>query len=204
MDTHMENKTSRAGRMHFFNPRNYLRNLSDYHSPETQAVNIDQRRYKTVKKFNPRAIFALSFGVDGYNSVLAKALKDARQYFGNNAPLLAQWDVKERYSLLFDEEIYPVEARNAVYTTTRGVFKSAREKYFVDRPDALDSIVFVAHPAHMERVLVTASQEGLEGVPFTPASVLWNRASNTQRWTNSKVHWVSRELWIARTVGSFL
>lgn len=191
---------NQAGLFHFANPRNYFRNLASYASPNVSVVKPRSREYLTVLDFEPKVILGLSFGNGICNAVLAQAIYDANLHF-KNPSLVAQEEIASLYGIMFPEKIksIPTRSPDGKYRTSRAVFRDAIERFNLKK-----DIAFVAHPAHMERILVTASQEGLEGIPFTPAQAVWNEEGDKHGWTTSPVKWVARELVLGRTVGSFL
>lgn len=150
-------------------------NLGDYNE-RLDSINLKEATYKTKKGFRPSVIVALSFGNSrdkySYNFRLAKILKDAVS-------------ITKCRKVILEEAVYQIFCKN---------FNQSKLKMFKFGEHAEDSllnssintregliltkkiikknkfnskkILFIAHPAHIFRVLEIAKKLGLNGESF--------------------------------------
>lgn len=150
-------------------------------------------------------IMGLAFG--GRETYATKRLainaQDA-QIFGEGfeLPLIAQWAI-----LVNMERIKPTDfsidsqtvgsAPREAQMTTRQAMEIARD-YVVSEfgRDSLKSALYVAHPAHMERVIAIGKKLDFRGIPFVDKEVIWNTGQESlgAGATVSPQKWRRREL----------
>lgn len=182
---------------------NQLDNLYDFEDESLETETVDGTDYRFDPDFEPSVIVAQAFGADtgenSYNHALAESIGDAHEVYGE-LPVVAQSEVFER----LEKDPY-FEARDDV----QRVFDNSGEADLIsdystaealeETADLLDeqgydsdSALFVAHNAHMHRVLTSAEEAGIEGQPFVRDEVEWPE-NDKQEWVRSPENWGRRE-----------
>ncbi len=177
-----------------------LENILRYADCSLEKIMVDGRAYRTVHH-EPTVIIGAAFGTTSCNERLAQSAKDAREYFGKTLPAILQKEIFDFYSLNFGaDNTYFVgtddnKGASLVKSEidTRGVLQGAQA---IMNHLELDSgkVLYVAHPAHMQRVMDVGKKLGLKGEPFVENRVRWSDAYDRQRWTTSSPKWALREL----------
>ncbi|MDP2628625.1 MAG: hypothetical protein Q8P15_01875 [Nanoarchaeota archaeon] len=184
-----------------------FRNLTSYREKKLNVVDVNERTYFTDSSFNPNLIIGMAFGANydekSHNYKLAKAVIDSREYFGKEIPVLVQSEIGECLMRSGEKNFYFVgenyaEGESSLIKSkidTEGIFKHCKK--IIKSKGLGNKILYVAHPAHMQRVLDTAKKQGLEGIPFVSEKVEW--LDDAQPWVTSPYLWVPREI-VARVL----
>jgi len=177
----------------------YSTNLYDYRDENLKTVSINGTDYRIKPKFQPKIIVALSFGgdtnEDSYNHILAEDVKIAQNFYGD-IPVLGQTEVvkfmetdSENYHRLVDQS---EEAFLRPDFPTTHVLEDAL-KIIEEECYNKDSVLFIAHNAHMERVLYTGRKLGLDGEPLIRENIEWPD-NDRHHWVNGPDNWWLREI----------
>ncbi len=178
-----------------------LENLLNYSHDSLVSFSVDGRPYKGVLERDRSAIVGASFGTTSCNERLARAAYDARCYFNPEMPAILQKEVFDNYVRMHgvyrtmsigtdsNKDISSVVSE----VDTREVLTVVREVLDANFLDP-KKVVYVAHPAHMHRVIAVGKKLGLYGVPFFEGEVRWSDADDRQRWTISPARWALREI----------
>ena len=173
---------------------NILENLLGYNNSFLNGIDVGGIEYRTKFDFEPKVCLGLAFGTSGYNGRLAETIFDAEKYFGG-MKVIAQ---KEIYDLSLSKNIIPVgeSPKGGVPTLksdigTREILELSLP-YIID--DEKSNILFVAHPAHIYRVMKMGEKLGLQGHPFIEKKVFWSDPDDKQIWTRSPVLYAPREI----------
>lgn len=157
----------------------------------------------------PDIIVGLSFGAHtdegSPNYHLAEAVDIAMTVFPET-PALVQPEIgrieTDRGRLESYEQVYtvaePIQGKNNIkpdVDTWDAIEKSLEiaEEEDVDAYEAL----YVAHPAHVSRVMKTGSYLGLDGEPFISENRQWS-SEDSQWWVRGPMRWAAKELFLAR------
>ena len=176
-------------------------NLTCYVSPRLENLDIDGVRtnYQSVNSHHsPSFIVALPFGTTTCNKRLSDSVKFAVDYFELEKGLIAQ----EIYNFL------PQDYKTGFLTLGRKnrssslVFSEIDTIKYLDEvkcamshPDFVSEIpLYIAHPAHMQRVILTAEKLGIPGFPLVDSTIPWSDRSDHQWWTKNKFLWMLREI----------
>jgi len=181
-----------------------LRNLKDYYEVGLEEIGLEERTYRTVSDYSPDLLLASAFGgstdENSYNQILAQTVKDARNFFGKDLPTVVQAEInfnlssEEDIFSVFEEHVYG-EGERALAFSNKSTGDLFTEFLRVIKRENLESKkpLFIAHPAHIYRVLEIGKKLGLEGAPFIPSQVYWPSRDN-QLWVKSPWFWVPREI----------
>ncbi len=177
------------------------KNMLDYsHGSLTEIVAAD-RKYRAIPAEKRSVIVGTAFGTTSCNERLADTVYGARMHFDPELPAILQKEIFDRYVQLYGvhKTISVGTDNNKDISTvvseidTKGVLSIARDiidENYLDR----ERLVYVAHPAHMQRVIEVGKKVGLSGVPFLEQEVQWSNSDDRQRWTISATRWFFREL----------
>ncbi len=180
-----------------------FKNLSSYQNILLHEININNSIYVTHKSFRPSIIFAFSFGAEydknSINSELFQSVVAARKCFGKNLPAIVQSEIKSSGSLkdcyemgenYLDEEKSLFLPKNDLDTwKISQLFVKKSKEQNLD----LSSVLYVAHPAHIQRVLMVGEKQMLKGCPFVKKQMPWS-VNDKQMWTKSCNLWIQREI----------
>lgn len=165
-------------------------------------VEINSRKYRTIKDYKPDIIIGLSFGTTSCNDRLAQAIKDAEDYFGFSC-IIAQSEIYQSYTENFNRKPIKIGNNNNKESlwksdlTTRDVLFKTKDLLNKYAPE-YNNILYVAHPAHIYRVLHDGKKLDLEGKPFIENKIIWSDKEDIQKWSTSPKVWIPREI-LART-----
>jgi len=178
-----------------------LENLLNYSHKSLVSFSIGDRPYKCVLERDRSGVVSASFGTTSCNERLARAAYDARCYFNPEMPAILQREIFDNYVRMHgvyrtmsvgtdnDKDISRVVSE----IDTRGVLQITRDILDANFLDP-KKVVYIAHPAHMHRVIDVGKKLGLYGVPFFEQEVEWSDADDRQRWTISPARWALREV----------
>lgn len=183
---------------------NILANVTGFRSDLLEDVIINKKSYRVLPGLSfPDVIFGLSFGlnraVDSVNYGLAQSIIDIRDHYGSEIPAIVQ----ERMTPCLDDLSvgnYHAVGRDSDYNwrlDSHDILQLSIERA-VELGLSIDRIIYVAHPAHVQRVMNCGVKLGLNGCPFILSKVQWSE-NDPERWVRSKRIWVSREI-VARIV----
>lgn len=183
-----------------------LKNLTNYQREGLENVEINGRYYRTNPDANPSIMFALAFGEsdegDSPNNSIAMAVEDAREYFKKDLPAMIQSDlggsliesgardfymVDNPYDHSNEGKSLALSKISSKEVMELGVYEAERNGF------DLNSILYVAHPAHMERVIALGENMGLHGEPFTMEKPSWSQ-NDPQLWVRHPFLWIPREI----------
>jgi len=182
-----------------------LRNLAGYNG-NLDEVKTSRGIYRTNRDTKPSVALAQSFGAgtgaDSYNYRLANAVLASREIFGERLPAIVQAEVGEclenyggsNYYIVGENDVYSEGESSSLMSKidTAGVLEASRDLIKSQGGD-ITNVVYVAHPAHIERVMQIGEKMGLEGIPFIEKEVVWP-TNDSQKWVRSKGMWVPREI----------
>ncbi|MBN1376812.1 hypothetical protein JW949_00580 [Candidatus Woesearchaeota archaeon] len=181
---------------------NLLENLTEKQiknfEDKLDLVEINSRKYRTIKDYKPDIIIGLSFGTTSYNDRLAQAVKDAEDYFGFGC-IIAQSEIYQSYTENFNRKPIKIGNNNSKESlwksdlTTRDVLLKTKDLLNKYAPE-YNNILYVAHPAHIYRVLHDGKKLDLEGKPFIEDEIIWSDKKDIQKWTTSQNRWPLREI----------
>ncbi len=178
-----------------------LENLLDYSHKSLVSFSIGDRPYKGVLEHGRSAIVGASFGTTSCNERLARTAYSARCYFNSELPAILQKEIFDNYvrmhgvyrTMSVGADNNKDISRVVSELDTRGVLTVARDVLDANFLDP-KKVVYVAHPAHMHRVIAVGKKLGLYGVPFFEQEVQWSDPDDRQRWTISPARWALREV----------
>jgi len=177
------------------------KNMLDYSHSSLAEIVVSDKKYRTVSAEKPSVIVGASFGTTSCNMRLAEAVYDARIYFNPELPAIVQKGIFDNYINMHgihktisvgtdtDRDISKVVSE----VNTRGVLSLARDVIDANYLDR-GKLLYVAHPAHMQRVIEVGKKLGLNGVPFLESDVQWSDRDDRERWTISPARWALREI----------
>ncbi len=174
-----------------------LENLLDYKEP-LDLINITGREYRTKSDYHPNVIFTLAFGENeksSYNENLALATINAKTYFDN--PLtIVQSNV---FNFLQDYTSDYISIGQNNLSTRLILSKISTSDCFNLLDNILDEnnlnkdkILYIAHPAHIYRVMEIGKKRSFFGFPFIEKEVVWPK-DDEQLWIRKAYFWVPRE-----------
>jgi len=159
-----------------------FKGLYNYKSLNQTALQINKTTYNVPIDFRPSFIIGFSFGKsiteDSPNSSLSRAILDAQTYYGG-IPVIAQRDIYECFKNNSISHIFPVckpvskDTLLGTDVSTEDVIDEARA-IINDRDLDIERALFVAHPAHIFRVLEMAQKEGIFGQPFIEEEAIYS------------------------------
>jgi hypothetical protein len=179
-----------------------LRNLLGYTSRKLGRIEVNGRSYSMDPDYSPDVIVAMAFGADmgecSYNQVLADAVSDAEEFHGHDMPVFAQTDIAECLKDV-DENVFtagqvyePGETAYAVSKhSTKQILAIFHEKILGKGLDP-EKVLYISHPAHMERDKQIGKGIGFDGRPFVRSEVEWP-SDDGQLWARSPIMWAPRE-----------
>jgi len=186
---------------------NLFKNLTNYNDSSLEIIGINGIHYKTRVDFTisgkPSVMIGQAFGGDedkrSYNHNLALSVRDARDLFGKDIPAIVQEQIALNLKGLGIENFYEIGInwRQKLKETghcinTPDVFDEVDEIIEKNNYDR-KKVLFLAHPAHTQRVLNIARKRGLEGYPFIREKVEWPKDS-FQCSVNGPRIWAVREI----------
>ena len=180
-----------------------FKNLTEYNE-NLGIIEINGRSYRIKTDTNPSVILGQSFGANydenSYNQILAESVIDARKYFGNDLAVIAQSEIGEclnkygefRYHSI--GEVYENDENSTIVSKidSQGVLLQAKEVLKKRNLDK-EKVIYIAHPAHIYRVMKIGEKIGFNGAPFIPEIVCWP-SEDLQPWVRSPYLWVPREI----------
>jgi hypothetical protein len=177
-----------------------LENILDYSDRSLTNINVEDREYRTVVEGRHHVIVGLAFGTTSCNERLAQTVHDARAFFGINLPAILQREIFESYVQKYgDKKTVSIGATNGNITSaiseidTKGVLELAKEN-IDSRKLSTFGVIYVAHPAHVHRVIEVGNKLEIYGTPFIEKAVKWSDTNDKQRWTISPSRWAVREV----------
>jgi hypothetical protein len=176
-----------------------LENLCGYDDDSLETLAIRERKYRLNPHVQPSAIVAASFGTTSCNERLADAVNDARRLYNQDLFAVMQWEVfsayLRKYSARDTKCVGGEQQGGAVFSQldTRGVLSLAKED-LSSCGIALDNLLYVAHPAHMHRVMAVGRKLGMNGTPFVEQDIYWSEPHDRQKWTRGPKRWAMREV----------
>ncbi len=183
-----------------------LRNLLNYESKGLEDLYLNGVGYRTQHEAKPTCIIGLGFGESaGEGSVdryLAYAVRDAREYYGKGLPALVQADIGKELKSIGESNFYSIgpsydpDSKSSLIMPSKISSKKVIDDSITKAQEAgidTSSVLYISHPAHMERVLAIGKKDGLYGSPFITAKVVWNKEDN-HKWTRSPSRWLIREI----------
>lgn len=183
-------------------------NLLSYDDESLEEVEVNGERYLADPDYSPESVVGQAFGADldegSYNQVLAETISDARDFYGEDLEIFVQEEIAECMDEGLAEEAFVAGEVYNGEEDSRMVSKYSTKEMFelhhgnVER-EGLDpeSVLYVAHPAHMERVSRIGDSIGFEGRPFLRSEAEWP-SEDGQPWVRFPLHWAPREI-AART-----
>ncbi len=175
-----------------------LENLLNYNE-ELDEVLVNSTVYRTKWDYFPSCAIGFSFGTSSCNPRLATTMVDSQNYFGE-MKMMAQADIFQHYMNRFDDDITCLGKTTTQTSdfesqiTTRDVLELA-VKEMEKRDINKNNVLYVAHPAHVYRVMKMGEKLGLKGVPFIEKEVFWSIGPDEgQIWTTSPSKYIGREL----------
>jgi len=180
------------------------KNLLSYDSEKLEEVDIDGTEYLADPDYRPEAVIGQAFGADmdegSYNQVLADTIEDAQSFYDEDLEVFVQKEVAECMQEMMREGAIVAGETYADDETAMAVSKySTKEMFELHHENVMredldpESVLYVAHPAHMERVKGIGDNIGFEGRPFISSEVEWPSDDN-QLWVKSPLLWGPREL----------
>lgn len=171
-----------------------LDNLTGYSKDGVGKVTIHDRDYLLTDDYYPLTAIVLAFGEGtdnkSYNYRLAKSVLDAKEYF-DDLNIVAQAEVAE----ILDDLGVECERIGSLSDSSQ-LNSEYSSKEIIQRTKQYDGErVYIAHPAHIQRVKNIGENLGLSGDIFTPEKVEWP-SKDQQRWVRSPKKWVAREIWV--------
>jgi len=177
-----------------------LENILNYSDRSLSNIKVEDREYRTVIEGGHPVIVGLAFGTTSYNGRLAQAVHDSRAFFGINLPAMLQKEIFESYVQKYgDKNTVSIGAANENISSviseidTKRVLELAKENIDSRKLSAF-GVIYVAHPAHVHRVIEVGNKLGIYGTPFIEKEVKWSDADDKQRWTISPSRWAVREV----------
>lgn len=179
-------------------------NLLDYNDDSLDEIEVNGERYLADTDYSPDAVIGQAFGADldenSYNQILAQTVSDAQQFYGEDFEVFVQEEIAECMSEELKDyafvagEVYEEGEDSDVLSkySTKEMFELHHDNVQRQGLDA-ESVVYVAHPAHMERVKGIGENVGFEGRPFVRSEVEWP-SDDDQPWVRSPLLWGPREL----------
>ncbi len=182
-----------------------FRNLTDYNDSLLARVEIGDRMYNTKIPLEGEYLLGLAFGGRETHATqsLARSAIDARKISEKNLPLIAQWAILVNIpKIRFDDYSIDSETKgSAPYEAslnTREVMERARQFIIEEHgQNSLKHAIYLAHPAHMERVIGIGKKLDFQGIPFVDADIVgWNTGQEHlgAGATVSPSKWLKREL----------
>ena len=178
---------------------NVFANLKDLRNDSLETVVVNKRSYRILPNLSsPDIIFGFSFGLKkGAGSVnygLGQSIIDIRDYYDFDIPAIVQ----ERMAPCLDDlsvANYHAIGRDSDYDwrlESHDILELSIEKA---REEGLSigRVVYVAHPAHVQRVMDCGVKLALNGYPFVSSRVQWSE-NDPERWVRSEKIWVMREI----------
>jgi len=179
-------------------------NLLSYSDEDLEDVEVNGERYLADADYRPEAVIGQAFGTDldedSYNQVLAETITDAQQLYGKDVEVFVQEEIAEcldeelREDVFVAGEVYEDEEDSHMVSkySTKEMFELHHENIGREGLDP-GNVVYVSHPAHMERVKGIRDKIGFDGRPFVRSEVEWP-SEDSQPWVRSPLHWGPREL----------
>jgi hypothetical protein len=183
-----------------------LENLTDYKDNNLKIVDMGGRHYKTNQNFDPSVIVPQSFGLrfdeDSYNQIIAQGIKDSRIVFKKDCPAVIEAGFKpclerigEKNFFCFGEE-YDESSKSFVFSPKRSDWVYKEAESLIQKLELDDQkILYLGHPAHMQRLISIAKKLEMNGFPFISEGVEWAK-NDSQFWVKSPYLWISREILI--------
>lgn len=171
-------------------------NLTGFSSKDTglEKVDINERTYIKTADLNPSVLVVLAFGSgtdsNSYNAVLADAAEDAKEHF-DNISIIAQAEVADILEgrSVECEKVGEKSSDSTIkpkYSTAEIIKKTSECN--LDR-------IYLAHPAHIERVERIGYKQNLPGGLITLEEVKWP-SEDPQKWVRSPINWALREIFV--------
>lgn len=182
--------------------KNLFKNLQNYHDKNLKLVNVNGRGYRTYPDFNPNVIIGMAFGANydekSYKNKLAKAIVDSREFFGKELAVIVQKEIGEclrrigEKKFYFVGENYEEGEKSLLFSKIDTNLILGYCKDIMKKERLQNKAVYVAHPAHVYRVMKTGENKGIEGFPFIPEKTNW--LNDSQIWVRSPLFWIPREI----------
>jgi hypothetical protein len=181
-----------------------FRNMLDYDNSTLERLSIDGRDYKAEHcHLVPDIVFGLSFGLNrdrsSVNYGLAQSILDIRTHFQEDIPAIVQDRMVPCLEDLSVGNFYRV-GKDSDYSwrlDSHDILALSIEKAQGERL-SLKRVLYVAHPAHVQRVRDCGARIGLVGVPFVSGNVQWSE-NDEEKWVRTAHRWFFREI-VARAI----
>jgi hypothetical protein len=176
------------------------KNLTNYSNPLPSTEFVKDRTYHTDIDFRGAYMLGLAFG--GRDAPATKRLainaEDCREIFEQQSlPLISQWAILVNMPEIKTQD-YSIDSRSlgSVGTeaalNTREAMEIARERVISGYGrNSLKEAIYIAHPAHMQRVIWIGEKLDFKGIPFLDTEQIWN--SNVVDGTSSPSRWRRQE-----------
>lgn len=180
---------------------NIAKNLTDYKGSNEPVRSSRGRDYITDKNFPGGYMLGLAFG--GRDTPATKRLainaEDCRDIFDRpSMPLVSQWAILVNMPRVLEDD-YSIDSKlkgvagEEVALNTREAMEIAREHIISEYGrNALREAVYIAHPAHMQRVIWLGEKLDFKGVPLVDRTIVWNE--DLTDGTSSPKAWKKQEL----------
>ncbi len=176
-----------------------FRNMLNYHTSTSERLSIDDRKYEAEPCHStPDIIFGLSFGLNHHqgsvNYRLARSILDIRVHFQADIPAVVQERIVPCLEELSVGNFYWV-GKDSDYSwrlDSQDILTLSIEKAQAEGLK-FDKVLYVAHPAHVQRVLYCGAKMGLVGAPFVSATAQWSE-DDEEKWVQTANRWLLREI----------
>lgn len=180
------------------------KNLFNYSDEELDEIEVNGQNYLADPGYSPEAVVGQAFGADlnedSYNQVLAETVSDARDFYDEEIEVFVQEEIAECLDEELREDAFVAGEVYEEGEDSHMVSKYSTKEMFelhhgnVER-EGLDpeKVLYIAHPAHMERVKGIGDNIGFNGRPFIRSEVEWP-SEDDQPWVRSPLHWTPREI----------
>jgi len=181
-----------------------LRNLTNYRNEKLTEIEVNNEKYRTFMGYNPDFLIGFSFGANmnknSVNEQLSKAIISAQKYFGHS-PTFVQAEIGNMLKKQNQTEFYEL-GKEFIYKSKQkpNILSNINSEEIMnlaikekENLNIGNKGLYIAHPAHIERILQIANKKGLESSIFIPVNSKWNN-EDIQKWTNSKYLWMPREI----------
>lgn len=179
-------------------------NLLSYSDEELEEVEVNGEQYLADPDYDPEAVIGQAFGADlgkdSYNRVLAETVSDAQDFYSEEVDVFVQEEIAEcldeelREDAFVAGEVYDdgEDSHMVSKYSTKEMFELQHDNVQREGLDP-EKVLYVSHPAHMERVKGIGENIGFDGRSFVRSEVEWP-SDDDQPWVRSPLHWVPREL----------
>jgi hypothetical protein len=177
-----------------------FKNLVNYEDPMLREVTPrhSDKAYLTDTQFQPGFALGLAFGnKDAPATVsLAVALWDSGEFFGP-VPVIAQQAILVNCAFRRERDFWSIDTGlkgDCSHDVPLKTYEAMEKARIIADKEGLGErrVLYVAHPAHMERVMRIGEKLGFEGEPFVEKTPVWNDRVND--YTKSPEAWKPYEI----------